>query len=187
MFALEATPLLPLQRLLPIPPPLLPLPPLQLPLPCHFLLRSLLLLKQLCLLPLPCYLHSPPPATVSPTRSGSEPDDPRASHCPTFCHSLRSPSTNSLWFCELPPAALSSAAWQSARMPPAALRPSPASPPATTSPAALLPAVTLPSVPRAKECPTADCLESICRAVARGAALRRVATRSCYAVRPDAA
>ena len=54
MSAFVATMLLPLQRLLPIPPPLLPLPLLQLPLPCHSLFRSLSLLKQLRLSPLSC-------------------------------------------------------------------------------------------------------------------------------------
>ena len=47
MFALEATPLLSLQRLLPIPPLSLPLLSLQPPLPCHSLLRILPLLKRL--------------------------------------------------------------------------------------------------------------------------------------------
>ena len=64
MFALEATAILPLQWIVPIPPPSLPLPLLQPPLPCKSLPRSLLLLKQLRLAtPLPT-----PPTTASPAR-----------------------------------------------------------------------------------------------------------------------
>ena len=111
MFALEATPLLPLQRLVPIPPPSLPLPLLQLPLPCHSLLRSLSLLKQLRLPPLPCQgplqryplrgrarsQASPAPATVVPLSPvlpfpaqpfPKHPLVPGAAACRAFVHRL---------------------------------------------------------------------------------------------------
>ena len=87
MFALEATTLLPLQQLVPIPSPLLLLPLLQLPLPWHSLLRSLL---QLCLPPLPCQGALQRYPLRGRTKDDRRPPRQRLScHCPPFCRSLR--------------------------------------------------------------------------------------------------
>ena len=116
MSALEATMLLPLQRLLPIPLPLFLLLLLQSPLPCHSLLQMLPLLKWLCLPPLPCQR----PLRRHPRRARAPGGRP-----PPHMHLLRycppcGPSPRIIPFLVLFPAVLPSAALPFAATPPTA-------------------------------------------------------------------
>ena len=125
MSTLEATILLPLQQLLPIPLPSFLLLLLQPPLPCHSLLRMLPLLKRLWLPPLPCRrpLRRHPRRARAP--GGRPPPRQRLlRYCPLYGLSPRI-----LLFCALLPVALPSDALPSAASPIAA--PPPAAPPPT--------------------------------------------------------